>query len=228
MYFQHNDLYYESAAMNVCGPYDNYKQRIIHHDTGILVVRFREGGASSLFDFPINEMFSETLTLDNIFGASEMRLMEEKLALSRLHEEKIEIVETFLRSKIKHHRKDDMVIDAARKIINAGGQVRIKALCRDLHISESQFEKRFKRSVGTSAKKFSSLVRIGAIIATAQHDNNVTERAYDAGYFDQAHFTRDFKSYTGLTPRQFFKLRTKDVYSLMPICLIDKTTPIHV
>lgn len=225
MYFHQDGIINESATMNICGPYDNYKQRMLNRDTGFIVVKFREGGATGLFDFPIYEMFAATLSLESIFGAEEIKLIEEQLCLTWPHEEKIKVVEKFLCSRIRHHRKDDLILDATRQIRNAGGQLKIKTLCRDLYISESQFEKRFKKSVGTSAKKFSSLVRIAKVIATDRSHNNITERAYDAGYFDQAHFIRDFKSYTGLTPHQFFKLRSADAYSLMPICLIDTPMP---
>jgi AraC-like DNA-binding protein len=34
---------------------------------------------------------------------------------------------------------------------------------------------------------------------------SLTELAYRSGYFDQAHFIKDFKRYTGMTPKQYLK-----------------------
>jgi AraC-like DNA-binding protein len=42
-------------------------------------------------------------------------------------------------------------------------------------------------------------------IISAQKDQSLTAMAYDYGYFDQSHFIKDFKSFTGRTPLQYFK-----------------------
>jgi len=34
---------------------------------------------------------------------------------------------------------------------------------------------------------------------------NLTDLAYENGYYDQAHFIKDFKAFTGMSPKQFFK-----------------------
>lgn len=33
---------------------------------------------------------------------------------------------------------------------------------------------------------------------------NLTALAYDAGYYDQAHFIKDFKEFVGISPKQFY------------------------
>jgi AraC-like DNA-binding protein len=35
---------------------------------------------------------------------------------------------------------------------------------------------------------------------------SLTELALEAGYYDQSHFTNDFKEITGLSPKQFIKM----------------------
>ncbi|HEY5825191.1 MAG TPA: AraC family transcriptional regulator, partial [Cyclobacteriaceae bacterium] len=36
-----------------------------------------------------------------------------------------------------------------------------------------------------------------------QKDTSLTDIAYEAGYFDQSHFIREFKSFTGVTPSSY-------------------------
>lgn len=49
------------------------------------------------------------------------------------------------------------------------------------------------------------MVRIKSIIDQKQNNQNHIELAFDAGYFDQSHFNKDFKLFTGQTPSEFFK-----------------------
>jgi AraC-like DNA-binding protein len=48
-------------------------------------------------------------------------------------------------------------------------------------------------------------VRLRKVIDTYDPATNLTEAALTAGYFDQAHFIKDFRSFTGQSPQEFFK-----------------------
>ena len=56
--------------------------------------------------------------------------------------------------------------------------------------------------MGLSAKQFSRIIRIRSIVTTLQQgwDRSLAELAQDFAYFDQAHFIKDFRQVTGLTP----------------------------
>jgi AraC-like DNA-binding protein len=58
--------------------------------------------------------------------------------------------------------------------------------------------------VGTSPKKFASIVRLKHVIHQYNPDHSLTELAYEAGFYDQAHFIKEFKLFTGATPEKFF------------------------
>lgn len=38
-----------------------------------------------------------------------------------------------------------------------------------------------------------------------QSTKSLTDIAYESDYYDQAHFIKDFKEFTGLTPKEFLK-----------------------
>jgi AraC-like DNA-binding protein len=65
-------------------------------------------------------------------------------------------------------------------------------------------EKRFRQAVGTSPKKFASIVRFKHVIQRYDSGRSLTELAYEAGFYDQAHFIKEFKIFTGDTPEGFF------------------------
>jgi methylphosphotriester-DNA--protein-cysteine methyltransferase len=107
-------------------------------------------------------------------------------------------------SMLKTPQSDALIQNAIQQIKNANGDLRIKDLLTNLYISQDAFEKRFRKITGTSPKQFAGTVRLKNIIAQYSDTMNLTEMAYTAGYFDQAHFIKTFKSFTGQTPQSFF------------------------
>ena len=78
----------------------------------------------------------------------------------------------------------------------------ITDLAKNAPISQRQFERSFKEVAGFTPKLYA---RIKRFETTLNKSGSLTEIALDAGYFDQAHFIRDFKAFTGLQPRNYFK-----------------------
>jgi methylphosphotriester-DNA--protein-cysteine methyltransferase len=107
---------------------------------------------------------------------------------------------------MKNKGADELVNLAVSLIKQAAGNIKITSLAEQLHISQAQFEKRFRKKVGASPKKFASIVRLRNVLNMNPGKNNLLRAGLDAGYFDQAHFIKDFKSFTGQTPEQYFSV----------------------
>ena len=62
-----------------------------------------------------------------------------------------------------------------------------------------------KDEMGMSPKQLAKIVRFQTAVSALNDPNErtLTQIAADLGYFDQAHFVHDFKSYTGLTPKKY-------------------------
>ncbi|TGM98828.1 helix-turn-helix domain-containing protein [Leptospira dzoumogneensis] len=171
-----------------------------------LLVIFKEGGAASFIKEPLHHLFELNLSLDHLISSKKISEIEEKLFQTKTNLEKISILEKFLISEWIENKQDNLVIDSIRKIRKYKGNLKIGDLLKGMPISRDSYEKRFREWIGTSPKQFSNQVRIRNIINSYSSKINLTEMAQDAGYFDQAHFIKDFKTFTGQTPKQFFKL----------------------
>ncbi|QOG02889.1 helix-turn-helix domain-containing protein [Flavobacterium sp. MDT1-60] len=181
--------------------------RLINYskDTATIVIQFKEAGAKAFFKEPLHELFEESVSLDNFIPQEKIAIIEELLAEAKTNNQKIAIIEQFLLSRL-HDYKPDKLISAAVAIIQSKkGVVRIKELADTLYISQDAFEKRFRKTIGSSPKQFCYVVRIKSIIDQKQDNQNLIELAFDAGYFDQPHFNKDFRLFTGQTPSEFFK-----------------------
>jgi AraC-like DNA-binding protein len=94
---------------------------------------------------------------------------------------------------------------AAAQIRKRHGAVRMEELARALDLSLSALERRFHKKLGTSPRKFASIVRMRHVLQLRRAGGSLTEIAHQAGYCDQSHFIKDFKSFTGLAPESFFR-----------------------
>jgi AraC-like DNA-binding protein len=177
-------------------------------DTLNLLISFREGAAASFFKTPLHEFAGMPLPLNNLVHASDIRDVEEQLCEAVSNTERIAIVEKWLLSRIQFE-KDGLVQEAIRKIRSAAGDIRIKELVSALPISRDPFEKKFRRIVGTSPKQFASIVRLRHLIDHYSDEYTFTDAAHRAGYFDQAHFIKDFQSFTGKSPKAYFASQPK-------------------
>jgi AraC-like DNA-binding protein len=174
-------------------------------ETATLLVEFNEGGATAFSDEPLHELFGLHVSLDNLIPRRKLEDIEEQLAEAKNNSQRISIVERFMLAELKEFRSDQLILDAVQKIKFANGDIRIKDLVTDLSVSPDPFEKRFRQTIGTSPKQFAKTVRLRNLISSYSHTHNLTDAALVAGYFDQAHFIRDFKPFTGQTPGDFFK-----------------------
>jgi AraC-like DNA-binding protein len=129
--------------------------------------------------------------------------VEEKLAIATTDKQRIKIVGQFLLSQLKDIETDKLIIEAVKLIYQSKGTIRVKELNEKLFISQSPFEKRFRKVVGTTAKKFASIVRFNSVLDNMSETKSLTEICYENNFFDQAHFIKDFRQFTGDTPEKF-------------------------
>lgn len=192
-------------SSGVTGLMNSYRIFNNSANTGSVLVMFTEVGASAFFKEPLHEIFDQSIGLDDFILRSQMDVVLEQINASDSDVKKIKAVERFLISRLNHQVTDHLVSFAVNLIKQSYGQIKMAALTESLNISQSQLEKRFRKIVGASPKKFASIVRFNAVLQANPRVNTLTQLAFDSGYFDQAHFIKDFKSFTGQTPEQYFK-----------------------
>jgi AraC-like DNA-binding protein len=174
-------------------------------DTANLLVIFKEGGAAAFFKEPLHELGSISVSLDYLIQQSKVRALESALAAADNTHQRIGIIERFFLSELKNTQPDLLIGEAIQQIRLSNGDIKIKKLLSGLPISRDPFEKRFRKITGTSPKHFAAIIRLKNLIENYTGAISLTEAAYSAGYYDQAHFIKDFRSFTGQTPLDFFK-----------------------
>lgn len=190
-------------SAGITGISDSYKIFKNSPNIGTVLIYFTEIGFTHFASHPANELFNLSLSLDDIFDKNKVEEVEDKLAVAIPDNQRIKIIEQFLLSQLKEIQTDKLIVEAVKLIYQSKGTIRIQELNKKLFISQSSFEKRFRKVVGTTAKKFSSIVRFNSVLDTMSETEPLTEICYENNFFDQAHFIKDFKQFTGDTPEKF-------------------------
>ena len=166
-------------------------------------VHFRPAGAAAFVDGDLGRFMNRIVSLERALGARVGGLAR-KLGALRKPEDQALALETFLRAR--RHSGDTLVAEAARRL-SAPEAVDLENLARDLGLSDRQFRRRFEAVVGIGPKKFNRLVRFQRVFEREQETDARawSDVALDCGYYDQAHFNRDFRAFSGMRPRDVVK-----------------------
>jgi AraC-like DNA-binding protein len=191
----------------VSGLTDHYRTFKNSADIGTVLVFFKPAGAAQFFNQPLHELFRESVSLDNFMLRSVLLSLEAQIAEAKTDKQRIAFVEQFLVNQMTHTDSDKLVLAALSLIHQSKGNIRISELTEQLHISQSPLEKRFRQAVGASPKKFASILRLKNLVDQYNIANSFTELGYETGFYDQAHFIKEFKSFTGKTPKEYFRDR---------------------
>ena len=103
---------------------------------------------------------------------------------------------------------DSDIVKQADVIYAAKGKISISELAEQMGCTVRHVHRRFVEELGVSPKRFARIVRIRETVRKMlEHPGgHVTDYMDDMGYSDQAHFQREFKWYTGMTPGSLLKI----------------------
>ncbi len=99
-------------------------------------------------------------------------------------------------------------IRAATLLYQSGGQGRIADIAERLGLSLRQLERGFVQDVGITPKALARVIRFEEVHNHIWREPkpNLSQLAFDLGYADQAHLTREFQSFAQITPAVFSKV----------------------
>lgn len=175
-------------------------------ETGIFAVRFHPEGFTQFAHLPINTMENRAVSLQEIFGDDGIQLEKDVLIALR-NEDRIKVIETFLFKRLTNPESIDRIAKSSVELILLlNGQLSIDELSEHLKINRRQLERKFSSVIGLSPKQLSKIIRLQSTLKMLANKQftSLTSMAYDGNYYDQAHFIKDFKEFTGVSPKKFY------------------------
>ena len=125
----------------------------------------------------------------------------------------LRVLEEELRSRLAGapSRGLGLVQHAGGRLEASHGAVPVGALADAAGVSGNHLATQFKSHVGVTPKRVARIYRFARLIVSVDALRPVDwpGLAQTAGYFDQAHFSREFKDFTGHTPTEYLALRRR-------------------
>ncbi len=121
-------------------------------------------------------------------------------------EAKVALLEDWLLAVRKESRSEDpgRGQKATQDIITTHGSLPIETICYKAALSVRSLERYFHSCIGLTPKKFSRIIRFSHIFKLAQKKPvDWVEIAYLAGFYNQSHFIKNFKEFTGEEPSNY-------------------------
>jgi AraC-like DNA-binding protein len=177
-----------------------------------LGTKFRPGGFRPFASGPLSALTDRVLGLDAVFGADGTHLEERCLALPRPADALVH-VQRFLRTRLPAAAADDPDLDLVRRltdsIATAPPGARVADIAASHDISVRTVQRLFADYVGVGPKWVLQRYRLHEALAQLHTgaDADWPQFALGLGYYDQAHFVRDFRTLVGRTPAQYERER---------------------
>ncbi len=173
--------------------------------TGVIGIKFKPNGLFDLFQIPMTLFTNKIIDFAEVAG-EEAHTITEQIITNPPNNRRIEIIEAYLMKKLMNRKSQlDYMQRTVSMIMESIGNITVKELASKLNISDRQIERKFKEQIGISPKMFSRLTRINYVfkLLRTSPELNWQDVIFLCGYYDQAHFIRDFKEISGESPNVF-------------------------
>jgi AraC-like DNA-binding protein len=191
----------------IIGPHSASYITDIAADEPVMAIHFRPGGAFPFLGIPQGDLEDAGVGLDEIWGRDGHEL-HERLIEASSPAARFGILEDFLLSRARFAVRRDPGVAVALAAVEANPSVQMAEVRRLAGLSTKRMIGLFRAEVGLTPKAYARVRRLQAVLHRLDAGTGRGARvAADTGYFDQAHFVREFRSFTAMTPTQYRKQR---------------------
>jgi AraC-like DNA-binding protein len=174
----------------------------------LFIVDFKPGGAYPFLHLPLSELHNDIVPMDAIWGDLAAEIREPLQSAPTLHARFV-LLEQLLLARL-----DDIpdglaaVQYAVAQLARYHGDLPIQILSDQVGMSHNHLTRQFQRLVGGTPKEVARIYRFKYTLSKLSSTQSIDwdEVAMQAHYYDQSHFNKDFKAFTGHTPTDFLRL----------------------
>ena len=188
----------------------------ITSDYRALGIRFTDTGLYPLLQIPVSELTDQVVKLDDIWANRFSSLRDRLMKIPGI-ESKFLLVEKYLFQLLQTAEVPHPATTFTANLLkNASMNYTVEDAANRLNISHKHLIRLFNRHVGLPPKRFQRIFRFQQVLKLMSHPDVDSSHILEiAGYYDQSHFNREFKQFTGMTPREYRALAKADLHSVL-------------
>jgi AraC-like DNA-binding protein len=171
-------------------------------------------GAERLFGMPMGELAGGGADLTDVLGPEAAELAE------RLYEApgwaaRFALFERFIAARVADGPRVPPELEWAwGRLLASDGAVPVGALADEVGWSRRHLAARFREHIGLPPKALARVLRFERAAQRVRDGAGLPDVALDSGYYDQAHFNRDFRAFAGVTPTEYQVTSVQDIQSV--------------
>ncbi|MBB6669406.1 helix-turn-helix domain-containing protein [Cohnella nanjingensis] len=201
-------LVFERDNSRIVGVFKGRFSVLLKEQGAVFGVKFRPGAFYLFLHKPVSTLTDRMVPFQEAFGMSSQAL-EQRLFAQETAEQMIPLAESFIRERLPEPDTNvDFINTIVQSIISDRSIVKVDDILARYQIHKRQFQILFRQYVGVSPKWIIQRYRLHEAVEKMA-DGDILDwsnLALDLGYYDQAHFIKDFKSIVGKSPEIYSKL----------------------
>jgi AraC-like DNA-binding protein len=176
-------------------------------------IRFKPFAFANIINTPVFQLNDSFIPLSSIFPINKLTSsLIQKIIETNQIENKTRLLDELMCDLFKQSSLsiDEQLRAQLNYILDRKGVVKIKDIFEEFNVSKVTLHKNFINKVGLTPKKVSQIWRMNHLLQMKEEfpEENLTSLCLNAGFYDQAHFIKDFRLLFGLSPRKYFDQNT--------------------
>jgi AraC-like DNA-binding protein len=181
--------------------------RLLQEDGVVLGVKFRPGGFYPFWKQSVSLLTGQIIGIQDIFGVN-VKALQEQIFAQKKDDEMVRLAETFLRERLPEQDENvELINRIVQTTIENREITKVEDMVCRFGVNKRTLQRLFNRYVGVSPKWVIQRYRLqeAAELMEKGGTPNWPKLSQDLGYYDQAHFIKDFKAMIGKSPQEYIR-----------------------
>ncbi|RKP48087.1 AraC family transcriptional regulator [Cohnella endophytica] len=202
------NLVIERGNTRIYGIWEKTSTQVLQGKGRVFAVKFNPGGFYPFWRKPLSNLTRQSLAIEDVFGTEALTLEEDILSRDDVGSQ-VERMNRFLLERLPEQPDDNVELlnEIVATLVSDHGILRVEQLASRFSLGARTIQRLFDKYVGVSPKGVIQRFRLHEVTERIEKGENVdwVQLSHDMGYYDQAHFIRDFKAIMDKSPEEYVR-----------------------